>query len=122
MKEFNFDDTENYNLRFDSLLRNHSEESALEELKLFHYSKRSELWFKKERQYYWILGGYGVAAIGAMLIDVLPEWGWSVGFYIAFFMNMAAYHYGKYKFFESAECSAFDTFEEDHKKKEDKPD
>ena len=122
MKEFNFDDTENYNLRFDSLLRNHSEESALEELKLFHYSKISELGYKKKRQMNWVLGGYGVAFVGALVIAVWPDWGWTIGFYIAFFMNMAAYNYGKYKFFESAECSAFDTFEKYHPKGEDKPD
>lgn len=122
MKEFNFKDTENYISRFDRLLRTHSEESALEDLKLFHYSKINEIGYKEKRQMNWILGGYAVAALGALAIVVWPDWGWTVAFYSALYMNMAAYNYGKYKFFASAEESAFATFERYHKKREDKPD
>jgi len=67
---------------------------------------------QKERQIMWVVAGYFIGIIMFYLFRFVGDsiGGSLTGAFIgsAFFMNIAAYHYGKYHFFIEAEKAAYD--------------
>lgn len=54
---------------------------------------------KKEHQLYWVIAGYVLGLVADNMLGV--------GLFVAVFMNLAAFHYGKYCYYDSHEMAAF---------------
>jgi hypothetical protein len=111
MINFNLSSTEPYSIWLRDEINGASAEDRSDAIFSRYNSKIKMIKKQKERQLMWVVAGYFVGILMFFLFGFIGD---SIGDNItgvfigsAFFMNMAAYNYGKYHFFLQAEEAAY---------------